>query len=140
MEIIIILLAFYKEKNVLKKAKILSYGVNKMGDINGLNPGIHAEHDAIKRLLPLNRPKRVVNINLLVIRVSGKNKLQSSKPCENCIKTMKTLPKKLGYKITHIYYSNNTGDIIKTNLQKLEIEDKHYSKYYRKTNKFSLNK
>ena len=140
MEIIIILLAFYKEKNVLKKAKILSYGVNKMGDINGLNPGIHAEHDAIKRLLPLNRTKRMVNINLLVIRVSGKNKLQSSKPCETCINTMRTLPEKLGYKIKHIYYSNNTGDIIKTNLQKLEIEDKHYSKYYRKTNKFSLNK
>ena len=131
---------FYKENNVLKKAKILSYGVNKMGDIDGLNPGIHAEHDAIKRLLPLKRNKRLVNINLLVIRLSGKNKLQSSKPCETCINTMRTLPEKLGYKIKHIYYSNNTGEIIKTNLQKLEIEDKHYSKYYRKKNNFSLNK
>ena len=131
---------FYKENNVLKKAKILSYGVNKMGDIDGLKPGIHAEHDAIKRLLPLKRNKRLVNINLLVIRLSGKNKLQSSKPCETCINTMRTLPEKLGYKIKHIYYSNNTGEIIKTNLQKLEIEDKHYSKYYRKKNNFSLNK
>jgi hypothetical protein len=115
----------------LTKARILSYGVNKMGDSEGLQPGIHAEHDAIRKLLPLKRKKRLENINILVIRVSGKNKLQSSKPCVNCIIMMKTLPIKLGYKIQNVYYSNENGDIIKSSLKNLEMDKPHYSKYYK---------
>jgi len=117
----------------MKKARILSYGVNKMGDSEGIQPGIHAEHDAIRKLVPLKKKKRLVNINILVIRLSGKNKLQSSKPCINCINVMKILPEKLGYKIQNVYYSDNNGNIVKTNLRTLESEDKHYSKYYRRT-------
>jgi hypothetical protein len=41
------------------------------------------------------------------------------------------IPKKKGYKIENIYYSDADGNIIKTNLQTLENEEKHYSKYYR---------
>ena len=115
----------------MKKARILSYGVNKMGDSNGIQPGIHAEHDAIRKLLPLKRKSRLENINLLVIRLSSKNKIQSSKPCINCINMMKKLPPKLGYKIQHIYYSNEEGNIVKTTLQNLENEEKHYSRFYR---------
>ena len=118
-------------KRYLKKARILTYGFNKMGDSKGLYPGMHAEHDAIRKLLPLNRNKRLTNINLLVIRVSGKNKLQISKPCNNCINIMKTLPLKLGYKIQNIYYSDNIGNIVKTSLKILDNEEKHYSKYYK---------
>ena len=116
----------------MKKARILSYGVNTMGDSKGLQPGIHAEHDAIRKLIPLRRNKKLVNINILVIRLSGKNKLQSSKPCINCINMMKTLPIKLGYKIQNIYYSNENGEIIKTSLASLDNEDKHYSRFYRR--------
>ena len=115
----------------MKKARILSYGVNKMGDSEGLQPGIHAEYDAIRKLLPLRRKKRLVSINILVIRVSGKNKLQSSKPCVNCINTMKTLPPKLGYKIEDIYYSSDNGEIIKSSIKNLENEEPHYSRFYR---------
>ena len=43
--------------------------------------------------------------------MSGKNKLQSSKPCVNCIKVMHNLPKQLGYSVKHIYYSDNNGGI-----------------------------
>ena len=102
-----------------------------MGDSEGVNPGIHAEHDAIRKLLPLKRKKRLENINILVIRVSGKNKLQSSKPCVNCIIMMKTLPIKLGYKIQNVYYSNENSDIIKSSLKNLEMDEPHYSKYYK---------
>lgn len=105
-----------------------------MGDSKGLQPGIHAEHDAIRKLIPLKRNKKLVNINILVIRLSGKNKLQSSKPCINCINMMKTLPVKLGYKIQNIYYSNENGEIIKTSLTSLDNEDKHYSRFYRRHN------
>jgi len=124
-------LVFYKGNGTLKKARIISYGVNKMGDSDGLHPGIHAEYDAIRKLLPLRRKKKLTNINILVIRLSGKNKLQSSKPCINCINTMKTLPPKLGYKIADIYYSNDNGKIIKSSIKNLESEEPHYSRFYR---------
>ena len=117
----------------MKKAKILSYGVNKMGDSEGLQPGIHAEYDTIRKLLPLRRKRKLMNINIIVFRLSVKNKLQSSKPCINCINTMKTLPPKLGYKIEDIYYSNDNGEIIKSSIKNLESEEPHYSSFYRKT-------
>ena len=102
-----------------------------MGDSERTQAGIHAEYDAIRKLLPLRRKKRLVSINILVIRVSGRNKLQSSKPCVNCIDTMKILPPKLGYRIQHIYYSMEDGSIMKTNLYNLEKEEKHYSRFYK---------
>jgi len=102
-----------------------------MGDSQGLQPGMHAEHDAIRKLLPLRGKKRLENINILVIRLSTKNKLQSSKPCINCINMMKVLPVKLGYKIQNVFYSDGEGNIIKTTLNNLDEEDKHYSRFYK---------
>jgi hypothetical protein len=119
----------------LKKIRILSYGANKMGDSEGVIPGIHAEYDAIKKLIPLRRTKKLESVNLLVIRLSGKNKLQSSKPCSNCIDIMKSLPEKKGYKIQNIYYSDCDGNIVKTTLKNLDNEEKHFSKYYKHKNK-----
>ena len=137
--IIIIYRVFYKDNGTLKKASILSYGINKIGDSKCLNAGIHAEHDAIRKLLPLKNKKRLKAVSILVIRLSVKNKLQSSKPCSNCIEIMKTLPIKIGYKIKDVYYSDNEGNIIKTNLNNLDNEEKHYSSFYRKkhTNLFN---
>ena len=63
--------------------------------------------------------------------MSIKNKLQCSKPCNNCIQKMKFLPESKGYQIKHIYYSDNSGNIIKTNLFNLEHEEQHYSRYYK---------
>jgi cytidine deaminase len=117
----------------LKKVNILSFGVNQMGDTNGEKPGIHAEEDAISKLIPLKRKKRLESINILVIRVSPKNKLQPSKPCSNCLRIMNILPEKKGYKIQNVYYSNEEGNIIKKSLKTLENEEKHYSKYYRRS-------
>lgn len=125
-------LVFYKGNVVLKKANILSFGFNMMGDSDGNEPGIHAEHDAINRLKPLGRRKHLQNINMLVIRISKSNKIQNSKPCANCINTMKNLPEKKGYRIKNIYYSNDNGDIVKSNLKNLENEELHYSRFFRK--------
>ena len=130
--IIITCRAFYKGKGNLKKARILSFGVNQMGDSDGSRPGVHAECDAISKLIPLKPKKKLENINLLVIRLSTKNKIQCSKPCYNCIETMKNLPPKIGYKINNIYYSDSTGNIVKTTIKALEKEEKHYSQYSRR--------
>ena len=123
---------FYKGNGTMKKANILSYGVNKMGDTDGLTPGIHAEYDAIRKLPKLKRNKRLKLINILVIRLSVKNRLQLSKPCANCIQMMKLFPEKLGYKIKHIYYSDNNGHIVKSDLKTLDNEEKHITRFYRK--------
>ncbi len=103
-----------------------------MGDSSGNKPGVHAEHDAINKLKPIKRKNNLQNVNLLVIRLSKQNKLQSSKPCENCLKILKTLPEKKGYKIKNIYYSDEHGDIVKSCLRNLENEELHYSKFFRK--------
>ena len=125
---------FYKGKGDYKKARILSFGVNQMSDIYGKNPGIHAEQDAINKLKPMTRNKHLKIINMLVIRISKTNKISNSKPCTICINNIKTLPEKKGYRIKNIYYSNEYGEIIKSNIKKLESEEPHYSMYY-KTNR-----
>jgi hypothetical protein len=122
---------FYKGNGNLKKVRILSYGINQMGDDRGLIPGIHAEEDAISKLIPLKKKKRLELVNMVVIRVSSKNNLQSSKPCSNCIEIMKTMPIKRGYKIQNVYYSDSEGKIIKKSLTNLDNEEKHYSRYYK---------
>jgi hypothetical protein len=113
----------------LKKNRVLSYGVNHMGDTNGIKPGIHAEYEAISKLMPIKYKKNLEEISLLVIRLSPTNKLQISKPCYNCIQIIKTIPIKKGYKIKEIYYSNSEGNIIKTSLENLDKEEYHYPRH-----------
>lgn len=128
--------AFYKGKvGNLKKAKTLSYGVNHMGNKNGRTPGIHAEYDAIAKLPTLRKKRRLKSINILVIRITSKNKIQSSKPCSHCIDNMVLLAPKKGYQIKNIYYSNENGGITKTSLHSLQLEERHISRYYRNRNR-----
>jgi len=130
-ENIIIYHVFYKGKGSLKKVSVLSYGMNSYADIDGKNPGVHAEEDAINRFMPLKLKKNLEVVDLLVIRLSKTNKIQSSKPCINCIRTMQTAPLKKGYKIRYVYYSNSEGGITRSNLKTLENEDQHISRYYK---------
>ena len=102
-----------------------------MGDSEGITPGIHAEHNALLKLKPSQNKKRLESVNLLVVRFSKTNKLQSSKPCSNCIQILYTMPERKGYKIQNIYYSNSDGNIVKTNLSDLKNDEPHYSRYYR---------
>lgn len=114
-----------------KKTKILSFGVNTMGNVEGNVPGLHAEFDAISKLIPLKPKKKLETINIIVVRLSSKNKIQSSKPCSNCIDVMLKFPPKKGYRIQYIYYSDAYGNIIKTTLHTLEKEERHISRSYR---------
>jgi len=113
------------------KDNVLSFGVNINGDVNHTEPGTHAEHNALLKLKPLKNKKKLVLINLLVVRLSRTNKIQNSKPCNNCIQKMKYIPAQKGYKLQNIYYSGNDENIIKTTIAKLEQEEQHFSKFYR---------
>jgi hypothetical protein len=103
-----------------------------MGDSDGLEPGIHAEQNALLKLKPIKIKKKLGLIDLLVVRFSKTTKIQSSKPCNTCIKIMNDIPPKKGYKIQNIYYSDTDGNIVKTNLFKLMNTEQHYSRFYRK--------
>ena len=118
----------------LNKTKILSYGVNQMGDSDGIKPGIHAEQDALSKLMPLKYKKNLEKISLLVIRLSPTNKLKISKPCSTCIELIRTLPLRKGYIIKDIYYSDNEGNIVKTSIKNLESEEYHYTRHKRPHN------
>jgi cytidine deaminase len=115
---------------LLRKTNILSFGVNTYGDLCGTTPGVHAEIDAINKLSSNTRKNTIVN--LLVVRLSSNNKIQNSKPCNNCIQKMNYLIELKGYKLKHVYYSDNDEKIIKTKLSSLKEEDQHVSKYYRR--------
>lgn len=116
----------------MKKIQILGFGINKYADVEGNNPGVHAEKDVLMKLPYLKLKKRLMSINILVIRFSKTNKLQNSKPCCHCIREMELLPKRRGYKIQNILYSDSDGNIIKTSLRNLQEEEQHLSRFYRK--------
>ena len=127
--------AYLKGKDAnLRKIHILSYGFNVMGDESKNEPGIHAEHDAINKLKPIRKKKHLHNVNILVVRLSKTNKLQNSKPCANCIENIKVLPQQRGYRIKNIYYSNEKGEIVKNSITKLEKDEMHYWRFFRKNN------
>lgn len=122
---------FSKGNGSLTKVNVLSYGVNTYADVDGKYPGIHAEKDALSKLMPLKQKRKPELIDILVIRISKTNKLQNSKPCAHCIKMMNILPTGKGYKIRNIYYSSADGDIVKTSLRTLELEEVHISRFYK---------
>lgn len=116
---------------ILNKSTILSFGVNIYGNLEGTEPGTHAEINAVNKLPKRSSSKKNKTISLLIVRISKINNIQNSKPCNNCIQKMKYLPGLKGYKLKYIYYSDNGGNIIKTTLKNLETDVQHYSNYYR---------
>lgn len=115
--------------------KHLSYGINTY-NIKHNNGSTHAEVNAINNLpsYPNNR-KHLKKINIFVIRTSNTGKIGMSKPCIKCIQDMNIIPQKKGYIIKNVYYSETSGEIITTSLNKLiSDENFHVSKYYKNHN------
>jgi cytidine deaminase len=99
---------------------------------------IHAEDNAIRKLKN-NTKKKLIKVDMLVIKVSSsERKLGISLPCTRCLyKFITALPMK-GYSLQNIYYSTETGQIEKINLNHL-VEDSnkhHVTKFDRKKNNF----
>ena len=115
--------------------QVISCGVNyNHSDICS----IHAEQNAISQL-PMRKSKKLKRINLLVIRTSKSGKLNNSKPCLHCIKTMNSKTPKYGYKIHYVYFSTNDGSIQKIKLSELNrCTDVHISSFYRRKMKNNL--
>jgi tRNA(Arg) A34 adenosine deaminase TadA len=113
----------------LKRCNILSYGFNSMGTDD--KAGVHAEADALYKLKSNPNKKNPIPINILVIRVTKTNVLQTSKPCALCIEKLKRIPPLKGYRLDNIYYSQEPDKIVQTKMHILDSEEKHYSRYWR---------
>lgn len=115
---------------------VKSYGENHYN--NPADPAcssIHAEANAMKKLLPLPRQKKLKKVDLLVIRVSKNGQFGNSKPCIHCIlKLSKNLPEK-GYSLRDVYYTNESGSIVCTRFNELLHEtNPHVSRFYTEKN------
>jgi len=114
---------------------VLSYGENHYNVTNNRNTistTTHAEENAIRKLPPLPRHKKVKKVDILVIR-ANKTTLGSSKPCVHCLLKMKSLPAK-GYSIESVFFSTSDGIIEECKLDDLlHSNDPHVSSYYRGT-------
>lgn len=108
-------------------------GVNSDREVyNGACYTEHAEINMINKLVKIRRSNRkLISIDLLVIRTDKNLSLRNSKPCHKCIEYMAVLPK-YGYRMRHVYYSSINGNIIKQNFTELyHNENIHYSRRFR---------
>ncbi len=103
----------------------LSFGQNMARD----KVSYHAEHNAIMKLK--NRDtKKLMPINIFVLKTSITGLIGMSKPCAHCLAIMSTLPQKKGYRIANVLYTNSDGNIEKKKLSELMTEELHFSKLY----------
>ena len=95
-----------------------------------MNSGLHAEHNAVNNLQPSKtKGKKLEIINILVLRFSKTGNIQNSKPCSNCINRISTVSHIKGYKIKHVYYSNEDYGITCSSLKELQLDDnKHQTR------------
>lgn len=112
---------------------LLAYGENTyyVGDVSN-KWTVHAESSAIDRLPTQPRRKRLVSVDMLVIRTSRTGCLGQSRPCVHCIITMcRTLPLR-GYKLDRIYYSDENQKIQMIKLHDLvHDEHQHVTMFYK---------
>jgi len=103
----------------------LSFGQNW----SNYNISYHAEHNAIRKLK--NRDtKKLLPINIFVVRTTLTGIIGCSAPCAHCIAVMCTLPLKKGYRINNVYYTDSNKEIKKKKLCELLVEDPYISRYY----------
>jgi len=114
-----------------KKGNILSMGTNMDRKVSRASARTrHSEMDAINKFLLHRSPGKSARsdkyklnkpLYVLIIRISRGGGLKMSKPCRFCLDRLTRL-ELLGYKIKHIYYSDRTGTLIKSNLSELKEE------------------
>ena len=88
--------------------------------------------NALARLIKIKKENRkLITVDLLVIKTDKNLCLKNSKPCQKCIEHMARLPK-YGYRMRYVYYSNSEGEIIKKNFTDLyHDKNAHISRRFR---------
>jgi hypothetical protein len=100
---------------------VLSVGVN--------DDKIHSEVDAILKLkYRRDKLKHPIKISVLVVRITQTGILGMSKPCLHCVWALHKLPRRLGYVVSDVYYSDKNGEIVKTTMKSLLSGPLHVSR------------
>jgi len=93
---------------------------------------IHSEVDAILKLkYRRDKLKCPIKISALVIRISSTGILGMSRPCTHCLQSLDSLPRKSGYIVTNVYYSDEHGNLVKTTMSALLDGPQHVSRGHR---------
>ena len=99
---------------IFRKQKILGTGYNRVDKPYLQSPNVnstHAEIDAISnRRFPSHSKSKY---DILVISINPDGKLRNSRPCVECIKHLRKS------NISHIYYSDENGQICRENVQRM---------------------
>lgn len=116
----------------LTKTNILSIGENKISCCG--DRSTHAEMDAINKLIT-RKNKKIMRVNVLVIRTTKSFTLGNSYPCALCIKYLYERALQKGYAIDKIYYSTAEGTIECSKFNDMIMGQKQiFSCYYRNNN------
>jgi len=117
-------------KNNLKCGNV-TIGLNSEEELySGCCYSKHAEMDAIRKLKRKHNKKRIVKVNILVIKTTSTRKLGCSFPCLNCLKHIKKLPE-IGYRVKYIYFSTHEGNIDRVKLVSITDNYLYKSKRFR---------
>lgn len=75
--------------------------------------------------------KRPIKISAFVIRITHTGTLGMSRPCMHCLWSLDRLPRKSGYLVSDVYYSDDNGSIVKTTMKNLLGGPQHVSRGHR---------
>lgn len=103
----------------------LSFGQNW----SNITINYHAEHNAIRKLKNRNS-KKLLLVNIFVLKTTLAGTIGSSSPCAHCLAIMCSLTLKKGYKISNVYYTNSDRQIEKKKLNELLNEEPYLSRFY----------
>lgn len=99
---------------LIKNGKIINYGYNKYCSF-AKKSTIHAEMDALMTLRKKYKKHQLMNMDIVIIRISPKNhELKNSRPCNGCIDILRK------FYIRRVYYSDDYGRIVCEKINEME--------------------
>ena len=93
---------------------------------------IHAEVNAIRKLPPMPRKRRLKRVDLIVIRTTPNGVLGNSQPCAHCATSLVRDLASKGYILDRVIFSNADGGLTVLTLGQLRVCPVRPSGYYRK--------
>ncbi len=101
---------------IRKRDNKIYFGENCIRSKKGLPVSMHAEMDAMKKVLKHSTDmKKTDKFDVLVIRISKAGKIGISRPCYHCIFAMQESQ----ITIKNIYYSTYIGTIVRENIKNM---------------------
>ena len=92
-----------------------------------MHKSTHAESRLIDTLPDISRGNRLKTKDICVVKMNHIG-LSNSKPCAQCIRKLEIYAPLRGYRIRHVFYSDEYGKIIKSSLRDLLSEPLYFSR------------